>query len=206
VNGWHLGWLTHVHGADYLARTTAWASHRVTHQNTRLVPALFRGARAGGCRAEQRARALCTAIVAASRGKFDNLHPSFDRGAAHHRVSGYVHPKHTQHAEAIETKRVLMREFGDSIASSEFDERNERELGHRPYVSKRRLSRFELEWTPNAMSLQADPNDPLDHRDPQSGRQEEVGRLGLDTRPFLDEDTGAAVRAMRTASPMPTQM
>ncbi len=121
---------------------------------------------------------------------------------------GYVHPKHSQYAEAIEMKRILMREFGvpedailvdpharhtttnvrnaarlmfrygippnrpalittqqyhlDSIASPEFDERNERELGYRPYVSKRRLSRFELEWTPNATSLQADPNDPLD--------------------------------------------
>ncbi len=121
---------------------------------------------------------------------------------------GYVHPKHSQYAEAIEMKRLLMQQFGvpaeaiivdpharhtttnvrnaarlmfrygvpqdrpalittqqyhlDSIASPAFDERNERELGYRPYVSKRRLSRFELEWTPNVMSLQADPIDPLD--------------------------------------------
>jgi hypothetical protein len=50
----------------------------------------------------------------------------------------------------------------DSIASPAFDERNDRELGYRPYVSKRRLSRFELEWLPNVLSLQADPWDPLD--------------------------------------------
>lgn len=121
---------------------------------------------------------------------------------------GYVHPKHSEYAEAIEMKRLLMRDFGvpddailvdpharhtttnvrnaarlmlrygvpadrpalittqsyhlDSIAAPEFDTRNERELGYRPYASKRRLSRFELEWTPNPMSLQADPIDPLD--------------------------------------------
>ncbi|MFN7916338.1 MAG: YdcF family protein [Vicinamibacterales bacterium] len=121
---------------------------------------------------------------------------------------GYVHPKHSQYAEAIEMKRVLMHEFGvpedaiivdpharhtttnvrnaarlmfrygvptdrpalittqqyhlDSIAADAFDERNERELGYRPYVTKRRLSRFELEWTPNVLSLQVDPIDPLD--------------------------------------------
>lgn len=121
---------------------------------------------------------------------------------------GYVHPKHSQYAEAIEMKQALMRDFGvpedailidpharhtttnvrnaarlmfrygvpsdrpglittqqyhlDSIAADAFDERNDRELGYRPYLSKRRLSRFELEWTPNAMSLQADPTDPLD--------------------------------------------
>ena len=121
---------------------------------------------------------------------------------------GYVHPKHSQYAEAIEMKRVLMRDLGvpedailidpharhtttnvrnaarlmfrygvptekpalittqqyhlDSIAAPTFDTRNENELGYRPYVTKRRLSRFELEWTPNVMSLQADPIDPLD--------------------------------------------
>jgi hypothetical protein len=121
---------------------------------------------------------------------------------------GYVHPKHSQYAEAIEMKRVLMREFGvpedailidpharhtttnvrnaarlmfrygvpaerpalittqqyhlDSIAAPAFDQRNETELGYRPYVSKRRLSRFELEWTPNVLSLFADSTDPLD--------------------------------------------
>lgn len=121
---------------------------------------------------------------------------------------GYVHPKHSQYAEAVEMKRVLMQEFGvpddailidpharhtttnvrnaarlmfrygvpadrpalittqqyhlDSIASAAFDERNERELGYRPYVTKRRLSRFEVEWTPNVLSLFADPTDPLD--------------------------------------------
>jgi hypothetical protein len=121
---------------------------------------------------------------------------------------GYVHPKHTRFAEAIEMKRSLMRDFGvpadaiiidpharhtttnvrnaarlifrygipadrpalittqqyhlDSIAAIGFDERNDRELGYRPYLSKRRLSRFELEWTPNVLSLHADPLDPLD--------------------------------------------
>src|SRR5215470_6286853 len=50
----------------------------------------------------------------------------------------------------------------DSIAAVAFDERNDRELGYRPYVSKRRLSPFELEWLPNVMSLHADPLDPLD--------------------------------------------
>jgi len=50
----------------------------------------------------------------------------------------------------------------DSIASVAFDDRNDRELGYRPYVSKRRLSPFELEWIPNVMSLHADPLDPLD--------------------------------------------
>jgi hypothetical protein len=50
----------------------------------------------------------------------------------------------------------------DTITSVAFDERNDRELGYRPYVSKRRLSRFELEWLPNVMSLHADPLDPLD--------------------------------------------
>ncbi len=121
---------------------------------------------------------------------------------------GYVHPKHSRFAEAIEMKRALMRDFGvpedailvdpharhtttnvrnaarlvfrygipaerpalittqqyhlDSIASAAFDERNERELGYRPYVSTRRLSRFEVEWLPNVMSLHADPLDPLD--------------------------------------------
>lgn len=121
---------------------------------------------------------------------------------------GYVHPKHTRFAEAIEMKRSLMRDFQvpedailvdpharhtttnirnaarvifrygipadrpalittqqyhlDSIASIAFDDRNDRELGYRPYLSKRRLSRFELEWTPNVMSLHADPLDPLD--------------------------------------------
>ena len=50
----------------------------------------------------------------------------------------------------------------DSIASTAFDDRNERELGYRPYVSARRLSRFEVEWLPNVMSLHADPLDPLD--------------------------------------------
>jgi hypothetical protein len=50
----------------------------------------------------------------------------------------------------------------DSIASVAFDDRNDRELGYRPYVSKRRLSQFELEWLPNVMSLHADPLDPLD--------------------------------------------
>lgn len=121
---------------------------------------------------------------------------------------GYVHPKHTRFAEAVEMKRALIRDFKvpenailidpharhtttnvrnaarlmfrygiptdraalittrsyhlDSIAAAAFDERNERELGYRPYVSKRRLSRFELEWLPNVLSLQADPLDPLD--------------------------------------------
>lgn len=121
---------------------------------------------------------------------------------------GYVHPKHTRFAEAIEMKRSLMRDFDvpedaiiidpharhtttnfrnaarliirygmptdrpalattqqyhlDSIAAIGFDDRNDRELGYRPYLSKRRLSRFELEWTPNVMSLHADPLDPLD--------------------------------------------
>jgi hypothetical protein len=50
----------------------------------------------------------------------------------------------------------------DSIASVAFDDRNDRELGYRPYVSKRRLSPFELDWIPNVMSLHADPLDPLD--------------------------------------------
>jgi hypothetical protein len=50
----------------------------------------------------------------------------------------------------------------DSIASTAFDQRNDRELGYRPYVSTRRLSRFEVEWLPNVMSLHADPLDPLD--------------------------------------------
>ena len=50
----------------------------------------------------------------------------------------------------------------DSIASTAFDDRNDRELGYRPYVSKRRLSPFELEWLPNVTSLHADPLDPLD--------------------------------------------
>ena len=121
---------------------------------------------------------------------------------------GYVHPKHTRFAEAIEMKRSLIRDFGvpedailvdpharhtttnvrnaarlmfrygiptdrpalitthqyhlDSIESPAFDERNVRELGYLPYVSKRRLSRFELEWMPNVLSLHADPMDPLD--------------------------------------------
>ena len=121
---------------------------------------------------------------------------------------GYVHPTHSRFAEAIEMKRVLMRDFDvpanailidpharhtttnvrnaarlmfrygiptdrpalittqqyhlDSIAAIAFDDRNDRELGYRPYVSKRRLSRFELEWQPNVLSLHADPLDPLD--------------------------------------------
>jgi hypothetical protein len=50
----------------------------------------------------------------------------------------------------------------DSIAAPTFDERNELELGYRPYTSKKRLSRFELEWLPNVLSLHADPMDPLD--------------------------------------------
>lgn len=121
---------------------------------------------------------------------------------------GYVHPKHSRFAEAIEMKRSLMRDFNvpeeailidpharhtttnvrnaarlifrygvpadrpalittqqyhlDSIAAITFDDRNDRELGYQPYLSKRRLSRFELEWTPNVMSLHADPLDPLD--------------------------------------------
>jgi hypothetical protein len=121
---------------------------------------------------------------------------------------GYVHPKHTRLAEAIEMKSSLMGDFHvpeeaiiidpharhtttnvrnaarlifrygipadrpalitthqdhlDSIAAVAFDERNDRELGYRPYLSKRRLSPFELEWTPNVLSLHADPLDPLD--------------------------------------------
>lgn len=121
---------------------------------------------------------------------------------------GYVHPKHSRFAEAIEMKRALVDDFGvpedailvdpharhtttnvrnaarlmfrygiptdrpalittqqyhlDSIAADAFDQRNDRELGYRPYVSKRRLSRFELEWLPNVMSLHVDPLDPLD--------------------------------------------
>jgi hypothetical protein len=132
-----------------------------------------------------------------------------DRAVALIIVSGgYVHPKHSRFAEAIEMKRALMHDFGvpedailidpharhtttnvrnaarlmfrygiptdrpalmttqqyhlDSIAAAAFDERNDRELGYRPYMSKRRLSRFELEWVPNVMSLHADPLDPLD--------------------------------------------
>jgi hypothetical protein len=50
----------------------------------------------------------------------------------------------------------------DSIASAAFDERNDHELGYRPYMSTRRLSRFEVEWFPNVLSLHADPTDPLD--------------------------------------------
>jgi hypothetical protein len=121
---------------------------------------------------------------------------------------GYVHPKHSRFAEAIEMKTVLVRDFHvpedailvdpharhtttnvrnaarlmfrygiptdrgalittqqyhlDSIASPAFDERNERELGYRPYLSMKRLSRFEVEWVPNVLSLHADPLDPLD--------------------------------------------
>jgi hypothetical protein len=121
---------------------------------------------------------------------------------------GYVHPKYTRFAEAVEMKRALMRDFKvpedailidpharhtttnirnaarlmfrygiptdrpalittqsyhlDSIAAPTFDERNELELGYRPYTSKKRLSRFELEWLPNVLSLHADPMDPLD--------------------------------------------
>jgi hypothetical protein len=50
----------------------------------------------------------------------------------------------------------------DSVDSIAFDDRNARELGYRPYLSKQRLSRFELEWLPNVTSLHADPLDPLD--------------------------------------------
>ena len=50
----------------------------------------------------------------------------------------------------------------DSVDSIAFDDRNDRELGYRPYLSKHRLSRFELEWLPNMKSLHADPLDPLD--------------------------------------------
>jgi len=50
----------------------------------------------------------------------------------------------------------------DGVDSIAFDDRNDRELGYRPYLSKHRLSRFELEWLPNVTSLHADPLDPLD--------------------------------------------
>ena len=50
----------------------------------------------------------------------------------------------------------------DSVDSVAFDDRNDRELVYRPYLSKHRLSRFELEWLPNVTSLHADPLDPLD--------------------------------------------
>jgi hypothetical protein len=64
----------------------------------------------------------------------------------------------TDRAALITTQRYHL----DSIASTAFDDRNERELGYRPYVSARRLSRFEVEWLANVTSLHADPLDPLD--------------------------------------------
>ena len=121
---------------------------------------------------------------------------------------GYVHPKHSRFAEAVEMKRALVRHFQvpenaiiidpharhtttnvrnaarlmlrygfpadrpaliatqqyhlDYIDATTFDQRNERELGYLPYLSRRRLSRFELEWFPNPLALHADPLDPLD--------------------------------------------
>lgn len=48
------------------------------------------------------------------------------------------------------------------IEGQVFAERCDRELGYRPYELGKRLSRYDLEWLPRAVSLHADALDPLD--------------------------------------------
>ena len=49
-----------------------------------------------------------------------------------------------------------------AIESAAFADRCPKELGYLPGTVRRRLSKFDLEWTPALMSLQADAMDPLD--------------------------------------------
>lgn len=121
---------------------------------------------------------------------------------------GYVHPNQTPYSEAIEMKKVLVRDFGvpasavivdpharhtttnlrnaarlmyrygipfgakglittDSyqstyIEGAPFAERCEKELGYQPVTVSKRVSVFDLEFTPRVEALQIDAMDPLD--------------------------------------------
>ena len=48
------------------------------------------------------------------------------------------------------------------ISGQEFHDRCLRELGYQPGTIGRRLTRFDVEFTPSVDSLHADPRDPLD--------------------------------------------
>jgi DUF218 domain len=50
----------------------------------------------------------------------------------------------------------------DYVMNSNFDKRNNNELGYLPYINKNRISNHDIEYLPNLLCLHTDPFDPLD--------------------------------------------
>jgi hypothetical protein len=58
---------------------------------------------------------------------------------------------------------IVTDEFqADMIMEKAFDERNLRETGTLPYLSKLRVSPLEISFMPSGDALQINPRDPLD--------------------------------------------